>query len=316
MINEAYLNAAKHIKQLTGNYYLPHQIIADNWAKKHGQEFYNSIGKYFPSPVGSKNRGYIENFFGSNHWKNMLKWGADNYTGNNITAKHAGVNREMVGKLKKERLVIGEESERQIESFFHRLRTYPVGATGVSKQQAWLEAWAKLDDSKKRLINHEQYLLKFGAVHVGKPSLTNRGIEIQKDNVKYSFDIVGGTPLAHIGKKVEVYFDPKDISQIVVTNHEEVRLMAVAAQYHAKAMVDYTDGSRTLLNTVFEAKKLAVAQAVNAKEKRKQILQLEHHNAEIALLDGYSLKELKQASENYMIAEAVDGNDFNPYSLL
>lgn len=319
LIKEAYRNAMHHIKELTGNWYLPHETKTDNWAIAYAKPFYDNLGHHFKTPVGSKNRGYIENFFGSKHWKLAMKWGADNYTGNNITAKNRGVNMDALANHKKERPLVGKESVAQLENFFHRLRVMP-DSSGFSKQHQWLEAWKNLDDSKKRLITDEQYLLKVGEQHLSKngelPSLTNRGMEIQLNNQKFSYDIVGGLPTEHIGKKLHLYYDPLDMNKVLLTDNNTVRLMGESATFHSKAMADHTEGSRTALNKVFDAKRAAVERIVSDSERRKNVLESAAFAAETALKEGIMTKEIKQKAERIMLETHTEHKEYNAYDLM
>jgi hypothetical protein len=321
LIRAAYLNAMYHIKSVTGAWYLPHETKTDNWGIKTLEPFYRSLGNYIKTPVGSKNRGYIENFFGSNFWKNCLKIGANNYTGNNITAKHRGVNDEVVKALKKERPLIGNEAEQQIESFFHRLRHMPQ-SNGLSKHQQWLSAWNELASEEKRLINDEQFLLKFGIHHLPKngelPRLTNRGVEVQICNQKFSYDIVGGTPIEYLSKKVNVIYDPFDMSRVMITDNEQVRLIGVEARLSPRALHDGELNSRTYLNAILAEKSDTVNKIASKSEKRKKTLALNGITAESLLNDGVMVKQLKREAEQKVLAQVIDGisEDFDPLDLM
>jgi hypothetical protein len=87
-IHHAYLNAMYYIRSLTGGWYLPFEIKADKWASKSLTPFYNKVAKFIPPAHGNKHRGYIEQFFGIDHWKRCQKLVSEgNWSGNNITAK-------------------------------------------------------------------------------------------------------------------------------------------------------------------------------------------------------------------------------------
>ncbi|MBT1702924.1 Mu transposase C-terminal domain-containing protein [Chryseosolibacter indicus] len=318
LIHAAYLNAMYYIRSITGSWFLPHEVKTDNWGIATLEPYYRSIANYVKTPVGSKNRGYIENFFGSPHWKRCLKIGANNYTGNNITAKNRGVNDEMVKAFKKERPLIGTEAEAQLENFFHRLRYLPQ-SNGISKHQQWLEAWNALPDTQKRLMNDEKFLLTFGINHLPKsgelPRLTNRGLDIQIGNQRYSYDILGGTPLEHLNKKVHVYYDPYDLSRVLITDKEQVRLIGVDAQRSPRALHDHVEGSRTYLNALLAEKQNTVNQIAEKSERRKKTLALSGIDAESLLNDGVMVKQLKRDAEQKVLSQLIDGpvNDDDLY---
>ena len=117
VVREAYLNAMYHIKELTGNWHLPHEVKTDRWAIGQLEPFYKGLGNYFKTPVGSKRRGYIEQYFGSIHWKRSMKDGTNNYTGNNITAVNEGVNKEVL-KLNSKSYPTVQEAPGHIDAHF------------------------------------------------------------------------------------------------------------------------------------------------------------------------------------------------------
>lgn len=303
LVKAAYLNAMYHIRSITGAWYLPHETKTDNWAIKTLQPFYESLGKYIETPVGSKHRGYIEPFFGSPLWKNCLKIGANNYSGNNMTAKSPGVNKEALQRNIKNRPLIGNEAFTQIENFFHRLRHMPQ-SNGVSKHDQWLTAFNAIEAKQKRLINDEQFLLKFGIEHVGNGNgirITNRGVEPQINNQRYSYDLQTPSLLEYIGKPVSIFYDPYDMSRVLVTDHDKVRLMGVDARLNSRALQDSHLDSRTYLNASLNEKRDDVNYIAAKTERRKQVMESAGFNAETLLQAGVMVKELKQAAEQKVL---------------
>jgi hypothetical protein len=308
LVKCAWMNAMYYVRSLTGAWYLPHEVKTDNWAIESLRPYYKEIGKYMDTPVGSKNRGYIENKFGTPHWKRCLKIGANNYTGNNITAKNRGVNMEVLKQNKKDYPTIGKEAEHQIENFFHRLRHLPQ-SNGISKHDQWMQAWSNTQDQNKRLINDEQFLLKFGIRHnEARPiRITNRGVEPQIAGVRYSFDLNGST-MEHIGKAVNVVYDPFDMSRVLITDFESVRIIGKEARLNPRAMQDADTDSRTYLNAIFNEKKNNTSEVTARAEQRRNILKAHGVDAESLLQAGVMVKELKQSSEQRMLQQTVDGN--------
>jgi hypothetical protein len=305
LVKAAYVDAMYHIRELTGGWYAPHELKSDRWAIKSLEPFYKKIGNFVPPGLGNKNRGYIEQFFGSAHWKRCLKLGANNYSGNNMTAKTRGVNIEEFDRNAKNRRLIGDEAVEQIENFFHRLRTMPQ-SNGMTKQQQWLEAFNAMPSSERKQLTDEQFLLTFGIAHQPKngelPRISNRGLECQISGVRYSFDIVGGTPIHEIGKQVNVLYDPYDMSRVLLTDYKGLRLMAREARLHPRALKDAHLDSRTYLNAVLN-EKLDVVNQISAKaEKRQQILTENFFDAEAVLQAGIMVKEIKQHAEQKVLA--------------
>jgi len=312
LVRAAYTNAMYYIRSITSSWYLPHEIKTDRWGLKNLQPFYESIGKYFPTPVGSKNRGYIENFFGSHHWKRCMKINANNYSGNNMTAKNRGVNVEVVARNKKVRPLIGNEAINQIENFFHRLR-HMEQTNGVSKHAEWMEAFHAMSVDKKRKITDEQYLLNFGVVHnegTGrKIRITNRAVEPQISGVRYSYDFIETDWMKHVGKEVQVHYDPYDMSRILVTG-DQVRLMATEARLNPRALEDGDVNSRTYLNAVLQERKRDVEYIAAKVDKRKQILAESAIDAETLLTSGVMVKEIKQSAEHRLLEQTVNPQQY------
>jgi hypothetical protein len=313
LIRAAYLNAMYYIRSLTGAWYLPHETKTDNWDIKNLKPFYESIGKYIESPAGSKNRGYIEQFFGSPHWKRCIKIGANNYNGNNMTAKFRGVNTEALARNKKDYPLIGAEASQQIEGFFHRLRHMPQ-SNGVSKQQQWLDAWNQLPAQDKRLINDEQFLLKFGIEHRNESRvlrITNRGVEPQINGVRYSYDLQVPSLMEYVGKPVSILYDPFDMSRVLVTDFDKVRVIATDARLSQRALQDTTTDSRIYLNAVLKEKETDVDYIANKADRRKEVLQAAGIDAEAILQAGVVVKELRQTAEQKVLAPVIERRSFN-----
>lgn len=314
LVKAAYYNAMYHIRELTGGWYLPHETKTDRWALATLRPFYESMGKYFDTPVGSKHRGYIEQLFRTPHWKRCLKIGANNYTGNNLTARSRGVNIDSMELAKKDRPQIGDEAAEQIEQFVYRLRHMPYltrsGGAQYSKQQQWLQAWSATPDEQKRPISDMQFLLKFGVEHNYKGegiSITNRGVEPMLLGEKRSYDLAEYN-MEHIGKKVSIYYDPADLSKVLVTDGGKIRLLAYDAMQNAnsRALVDSSEGRRTYLNTILNQKREQVAKASAASDRRKEVLSNNNVSAESILLSGV-VKELKQPAEAKILQIMLTG---------
>lgn len=331
-IHHAYLNAMYYIRSLTGGWYLPFEIKADKWASKSLTPFYNKVARFIPPAHGNKHRGYIEQFFGNDHWKRCQKIVSEgNWSGNNITAKNRGVNMELLSANEKLRPLIGTHAEQQIENFFHLLRNMPYitreNMNGPSPEQLFLEKWNQLSEEDKRPITDEQFLLTFGIKHQPKHTngirITNRGVEPQIKNQKYSYDLPESWMYNKlIGELVEVYYDPFDFSRVLITNHKDIRFIAKSAELSPRALKDTYTGSRTYLNYILEEKKQQVNDVSTASEKRKRITgATNHYNAEAMLQGGVMVKDEKYIAEQKMMEDFTtqheqflnDNTDFDQF---
>lgn len=316
LVKAAYLNAMYHIRSITGAWHLPHETKSDRWGIATLEPFYQSLGKYFKTPVSSKHRGYIEQFFGSPLWKNCLKLGANNYSGNNMTAKFRGVNQEALERNKKDRPLIGNEAIQQIENFFHRLRHMPQ-SNGISKHDQWIAAWNNMPAENKRVINDEQFLLKMGIEHNNQGKgirITNRGVEPQICGQRFSYDLAVPSLMEYVGKPVSVMYDPYDMSRVLVTDFDKVRVMGYDARLNSRALEDTNTDSRTYLNAILTEKRDDVNYIASKSTRRKQVLESAGIDAETLLQAGVMDKKLKQAAEMKVLAPVYntpqEGQDY------
>ena len=301
-IRAAYVDAMYYMRSLTGGWYLPHEIKSDNWGIAELEPWYKTIGHFYRAGVGSKNRGYIEQMFGSAHFKRCLKIGANNYTGNNITAKNRGVNTEVLNANKKDYPTV-QEAPKKIAEFMHRLRHLPL-PDGETKEQKWLAAWALMPADKKRPITDEQFLLKFGIEH--KPSgrsnsIGTGGIECQIKGVKYRFAVPEDIRVSNIGKSVSIFYDPNDMSRVLVTDNEKLRFVATSPYITPRALADYKTGDRTFLNAILDEKRKTVEQVTNWENNNKQVLKDNGIDASTLLQTNFLIKELRQDADTQAI---------------
>ena len=313
LVRAAYANAMYHIRSLTGGWYLPHEIKTDNWGRKDLQPFYETIAKFIPSPVGSKKRGYIEQFFGSSLWKNCLKLGANNYTGHNISAKTRGVNTEVLNASRKEYPTL-QEAPNQIEQFFHNLRNVKQ-ASGKSKQEEWLEAWVALPETEKRHINDEQFLLYFGVPHKHEVTITKEGVRPQINGVPYSYDVPPALAMQAVGSKVAIRYDPADMSRVLIHNDGAIRFVATTTQLVPRALRDLQPGDRSYINALLAEKRNQSELVATRAAQRNQLLADNGVDVEAMLIGaGHRLpKGVKQELEQRHQAQLSEKIPTNLY---
>lgn len=311
MVKLAYIDAMYYVRDLVndGNWYLPHELKADHWNKTTAFPYFQKIAKFVPPAHANKHRGYIEQLFGSVHAKRAEKLCAHNllnYNGNNITARNSGVNMEVLHRNQNRRPNVGPEAEDQVEKFFYAMRNMPnitrENMNARSRQQLWLDNFNSLPSEQKRIINDEQFLIRFGFKHEpdnGKRNtITNRGIECQIKNVKYSYDLPNYAEYIYmIGKQVDIYFDPYDMSRILVTNDADIKFIARSATLSPRALNDAKPGSRAALNMVLSEKKLQVQNASKKSQRRIEITG-GSYDAEAVMLGGFMPKEKRNLIES------------------
>lgn len=238
-----------------------------------------------------------------------------NWTGNNISAKFRGVNQEALNGSQKNRPLIGNQAELQIENFFHLLRHMPDikrnNMNAASKEEQFVSEWNQLHPDDKRTITDQQFLLTFGIKHAPAHSpdgitITNRGVEPQINGNKYSYDLPESWMYNKlIGAKVNVLYDPFDMSRILVTNYDDIRFIATSAQLTPRALKDHYTGSRTYLNALLAEKKQQVGEVSKASAARKKLVNHHYYNAEAVLQSGSLVKEIKNGAEQKFIEQQI-----------
>lgn len=280
MVKLAWIDAMRYIRYLTGDWHLPFEVKVDGWQKDTVHPFIQSFAKMIPAGHGNKHRGYIEQLFGSPHFKRAEKLAAHNalnYNGNNLTARYRGVNLEVVHANRKNRPVVGAEADQQVELLFSYTQQMPFisrqGGEEPSLEAQFKQQWAALPADKRRPISYEQYLLYFGFVHQPQGrtiTITNRGIETQINGQRYSYDLPAeADALRLIDSSVSVVYDPYDMSTVLITDFDRIRMVVTSAQLQARALEDAQPNSRQLLNQILDNKRETVGRAAEGLQRRQ-----------------------------------------------
>ena len=182
LVKDAYRNAIAHIRELTGEYQIWHQLQTDRWNIKGLTPFYEAQGAYTPATQGNARAKVIERSFGT-VWHQHLKM-YKNYSGYNITAKEKR-NSEAI-ELQKKSFPTVDEAYNQVEEFITSLRLLN-GTKGTNKQQEWLQSFRE----KQTVIQlpDVKRLKLFGVAKTIKNKLTNAGIVFELRKQKYIYDV-------------------------------------------------------------------------------------------------------------------------------
>lgn len=322
-VRMAYINAMYYIRSITGGWYLPFEVKTDRWRLATLRPFYQGIARYYDTPVLSKNRGWQEEFFGTNDWKRCLKSDVNgtpaiNYTGNNITAVNAGYNREM-SRINAKLFPHTEQAPAQIQAFVNRLRKIDLEGTG-SREMKWLQAWAKLPEDEKRPISDMQFLTVFGLKHDWQNTIEKTGITPTLMGHKISYAVPPAYYLMNVGKKVDVYYDPFDLSRVLVTDNERLRFIAHEMTPVPGTMRDMQlagEGSRAFLNQIIDEKKADVEGIVRRREERLNRLSVAGIDIDYVIAQGgHVAKEIAQAAEMAYISGGATDEEFHPEDLM
>lgn len=309
LIRLAYLDAIHHVKDLTGNWHLQHQIQTDRWGKKTLDSFYKSIAKVYTPATARVARGkYIEQAFGKK-WHQQLAY-YPNYAGHNITAI-AKTNADYI-ELHKKDFPSKDNAGLQIADFIDKMRNLK-NENGVTRQQQWIDAFNQSEVSKELPINDEQMLLRYGTHHDYKNTITNRGITPSINCIDRTYEIPEEFYLQTVGKKIQVIYDPFDYSRILVTDNDKIRFIAREYDALPSAIADYKPGDRANLNRRISEKKRHVEQIANKKDQRQNLLQRNQIDSESLLQAGVLIKEIKQGAElMYQQTKRISNDTYDP----
>ncbi len=314
LVKMAYLDAMHHIYTLTGAWYLPHQLQTDRWNLKALLPFYQSIdAEYFPASAKSPRGKYIERSFGKQWHQHLRRF--PNYAGNNITSDFR-LNPDHMASAKTQ-FPHKEEGITILEAFINGLRKEKDPKTGQSRQDAWRAAFQASDMSKERCISEEQMLRLFGVRHEYTNTITNGGIRLTIQGNPYEYQIPDELYLQHVGRKIQVIYDPLDFSRVLVTDDHQLRFIANSYEKLPAARADYQSGDQERLFRLLQQKKAMVQQIIDRKKDRAALL-AEHQTDAIGLLQArVMIKETRQAAESMALHTPVlPPENFDPLDLM
>jgi hypothetical protein len=301
-VKAAFLDAIHHIHELTGEYLLWHQLQTDRWALKALQDYYqvidpvthNPLVIYTPAKAYNSRSKPIERSFGKD-WHSRLRV-YNNYTGFNIVAKTKR-NWEVLSKRAKDFPEL-TQAYQQVDHFISTVRTEINERTGKSKQQVWMEGYNKIPADRKRTLTTPARLLHFGYHHSHKNKISNSGIEVTLNRTRINYDIAQEDYLKHIGKTMQVIYDPYDLSEVLIVNDDRRTQVLCPVQEKMKmAVVNMVEGDREKLNVLLKQQKDIGQHVLNEKAKREDTLAGNGIDVHGMLLSPVTLKEDKQLAE-------------------
>lgn len=317
LIQMAYLNAMHHIKEITGEFYLPHQIQMDRWGLDPKLEgtlatFYKGIAHTTPATAKVAQGKYIERAFGT-QWHQTLKE-FKNYSGYNITAKNR-LSLEAIDGAKKD-FPDKADAPIYVEALMNELRK--------PRLNAYLTAFNAPGRSKERLLTTEKRLQTFGVKRIDKDkkpitnAITAAGLKATIGGREIVFDVPEQYYPYQVGKKMQLLYDPYDLSTVLATDGKGLRFVASQYQNMPSALIDFKTGDRTRLNSLLEGKKTMAAVPGIAKENNKAILERAHIDAQSFLQGGSLVKEIRQLAERSVqgfmaLPEAQEVNEYTEY---
>lgn len=250
LILDAYRDAARYVRKLTGDHYCWQQVQTDRWGignskgkKTELQEFYESMATYTPAQLKNPFSKYVERGFGVIWHKKLRRMFPKSYLGQNIDADLTSVNRDALNPKEFPHI---NEAPLLIANFIESLRNSKRTGCDLTREQEWLEAFHASDQSKKKLLSPVMYLEVFGKLHVpknGKPnSIDHYGVSPTLMGRERCYELSQQQILKHIGKKVRVKYDEHDLSRVLLTDGKGLRLLAHDYELSPSAIADYEPG--------------------------------------------------------------------------
>lgn len=286
LVRQAFRNAMQHIKELTGSYYLWHQLTADNWSRKTLTPYFKSLARTTLTEVGNARGKVIEAFFGA-PWRSSLSQ-FPNYIGPNIRAK-LQINPDFVKNHIASRPP-KEQCYSQVATHIERMRQLPWSNTSKSRQQVWLENFRVSEKAQQRTISTETYLSLFGEEHTSLNTVTNKGILLTIGGEKIRYDIPKEVYRNVIGRKMQIVYDPSNLGEILVKD-DTYRFTTKPYINQPMALADMTTGDGVRLQERLNEKKDFMKQIISEAEYRKELLESQGITAEGMLQAGVLIKE-------------------------
>src|SRR5690606_21387470 len=183
------------------------------------EAFYTSMAKFTPTALKNARGKYIEQAFGDS-WHQALKM-FPNYSGHNITAKE---------RINPDAIQPNEFPDKShvhtvVAGFIEMMRKSENQRTGLSRQEEWLNAVNASEKARQIVMNDEMRLQIFGITHPYSNRITTAGLTPTIGGNKISYDVPAEIIWEHNGKKVNLIYDPEDVSKVLVTDGKGLRFV-------------------------------------------------------------------------------------------
>lgn len=222
LIKEALRNAALHSRELTGEMLRACQIQSDRYAIKKMSELYSKAGQWV-TPAAARNAKAkpIERYFGylnNTYCKMLHNWAGYGITTDpdkqpNSEAKNAlrhcfpdeaGCRQQLMGIIEAER---------------------------AQKRAELLELLTRLPDKYRLPMTRADYLLAYGETTSRTIQLEGCGVRPQLLGVRRAYDTFDPTFREYGNADWSVYYDPDDLSNILVTTEGDTRRYLLEEKY-------------------------------------------------------------------------------------
>lgn len=277
-IKGALRNAVSHMRELFGDYYVPHQLQSDNFANGGMRGFYEALTEtYTPISRGNAKASPSERFFLTVNKRCQLE---RNWSGYGMTArKEKQPNAEYLNNTAvKHGLPDRAEAIEQLERIIQEFRFKSVVNFTTSLN----------DTSNKLLWTEEDYLYHLGETTGYTNKLEGSGLHVTLQGMKMTFDTFEPEfRLKHRREDWVVKFDPEDKSRVLAHSETgDARFLLEEKYTQPMALQDRQEGDAEQLHKVFDFNK-------------KQVL----HINEVAQQDFEVLEEM--AGGNRVLEETL-----------
>ena len=306
LIKEAFRNAQRHVQKMTGDTYCWQQLQTDRWGisgknTTELEQFYTSMATFTPAALKNAQSKYVERSFGTT-WHQMLKaCFLNNYSGFNVGSKEQ-INREA---LDPKQFPDISEAEQMIEAFIWSMRMTTRSGSVLTRHEEWLEAFNASDKSKKKLMTPEQRLQVFGKLHSHTNQIKSRGLTPILNGEQRVYELSQEQLFKHEGKRVQIYYDEEDLSQILVTDSKGLRFIAEDYQTVPAAFADYEEGDAQRIKELQEEKRTLIPMIQEATEHRDLVLERAKIDAESLIQGGVLKKELAHYAQRVITAKDI-----------
>ncbi|AEL23877.1 hypothetical protein [Cyclobacterium marinum] len=256
LVKEAYRNAFWHVYDMTGDAYMWQQIQTDHWgiSGKNTTElehFYNGMATFTPAGLKNSQAKYVERAFGIIWHQKLKECFLTNYSGHNVKAKEQ-LNPD---SLHTRDFPHVEDGLSMVEAFIYELRQSKRKGCELTREQEWIKNFNASAKSKKKLLTPEMRLQMLGKRHEYTNQITTKGVTPTLLGQKLVFELSQEDIFNHIGKDVQVIYDERDLSQVLITDGKGLRMVASQYEKLPSAIADYKEGDKERINAAMAEKK-------------------------------------------------------------
>lgn len=307
LVREAYANAIDHIYQMTGAYYVWHQLQADKWAKADLIPWYKQQAIFIEGRTGNSRARRIEPFF-NHEWHRVIGM-LPNYTGHNIT-RGISVNPEALEARKKDFPTL-DKAHSLASIIIQELRTRKVsGNDQLTIQQQWMQAFNQIAPAQKRELNDINRLMWYGRKHQYTNTITKDGLIVTLNGNRIIYDVPLEEYTKHVGRTLNIAYSPYDPSKILAySDDESIRIVCKVFEKFRDAVIDMQPGDRARLNQrLAEDDSVAMWASQKIVEQREKLAAAGIDHSGILLTQNLQ-KALNHSAQELMLVNAVTGKE-------